>query len=136
MTEEASVRRAILKVGGTTSSTVESVRENTDLPTSVFEASDNVRAANADVGGDQPSLDVRSPTRLLVRTEATPRTKGSGDKRAAADHPTLNYGAATRSARFARNWLEKGRGLSDQFDKMQNQVKRVSAEVLAPGATH
>ena len=155
VTEEASVWRAVLKVGGPTSSMIVSLPPtnmrlpipptnmrlpipptNMRLPIPVFENSDNARAANADVGGDQRSLDVRSPTRLFVRTEVTSRAEGSDEKRAAADHPTVNDGAATISERFARNSLENIRGLSDQLDRMQMHVKRVSPELFAPQATH
>ena len=93
-----------------------------------------VKKELSDIKGDLSA--VRSDV-LSVRTDVMSRMDRLQDKLSAVtDDLTVNYGAAMKSERLARNSLEEARALSDHLTTMQIQIRRISAKVFGPDELH
>ena len=138
MAGKESSRGAVLKTGEATPSAMRTiVAAMVRLPTSLSEIKEDLRTVKADLEGMRQEICVVRSDLLSGRTEIMSRTDRLNDRLSAtADDLTVNHGAATKSERRTRNSWEEVSSLSDQFNALQIQVRRISPKVFGPEHVH
>ncbi len=125
--EEPTGWSAVMRLGEATAAAIQS------LTTKVISLDASMADLTRDVGDLKKDVGVLRSDILSVRTDVMSRMDRLQDKLSAVtDDLTVNYGAAMKSERLARNSLEEVRDLSDHLTTMQIQIRRISAKVFGP----